>query len=72
MNNDALADKPVSVIPAASQSIRVKTIVEQDETPTPQAQLIPLKTVLELRAENAVVEVYVTVVPVKLANTVIS
>ncbi len=30
--------------------------------------LTPLKTVLELRAENAVTDVYVTVVPVKSAN----
>lgn len=34
--------------------------------------LVPLKTVLELRAENAVTDVYITAVPVKSANSVIS
>lgn len=34
--------------------------------------LVPLKTVLELRAEDAVTDVYITAVPVKSANSVIS
>ena len=34
--------------------------------------LVPLKTVLELRAEDAVTDVYITAVPPKSANSVIS
>lgn len=34
--------------------------------------LVPLKTVLELRAEDAVTDVYITAVPAKSANSVIS
>lgn len=34
--------------------------------------LTPLKTVLELRAEDSVTDVYITAVPVKSANLVIS
>lgn len=36
------------------------------------ATLVPLKTVLELRAEDAVTDVYITAVPVKSANSIIT
>jgi hypothetical protein len=36
------------------------------------SSLTPLKTVLELRAGNSVVDVYITIVPVKSANTVLT
>ena len=42
------------------------------ETTAPAVKLTPLKTVLELRAANAVVDVFITHVPVKSANSVIS
>jgi len=36
------------------------------------SSLTPLKTVLELRAGNSVVDVYITIVPVKSANAVLT
>ena len=40
-------------------------------SPGPSIALVPLKTVLELRAEDAVTDVYITIVPLKSANSVL-
>lgn len=73
MNSNAQAVEPHLELSGASNSSRTAiTLKEDDKDLVQSSQLIPLKTVLELRAQNAVVNVYVTVVPVKAASTVVT
>lgn len=61
--------------PPVSFSCGNKVMFSPDSNPhvaLVPSSLTPLKTVLELRAGNSVVDVYITIVPVKSANAVLT